>query len=134
MPRIAVYGSLRGHGYNHQHFLKDAHFVEKGVIHGSLFDLGAFPGALFGPNYDKNTIVVEVYDISKETLADVDRLEGHNEANPASGLYRRVKKEVFLDSGEITTTYTYEYNGEPPETSFIPSGDWIEHLRSRYNG
>lgn len=77
MKTIAVYGSLLRGKWNHPIFLKDAKFVGSGktvekfpLIRSGLPYLGYHAG--LGMN-----VSIEVYEVSEQTFADLDRLEGH---------------------------------------------------------
>lgn len=76
---VFVYGSLK-RGFHNHHYLKDATFICGGIVQnrGWMYDLGGFPAAkiarrVMGGHY----IVGELYDVSADTLASLDRLEGN---------------------------------------------------------
>lgn len=95
-----------------------AKFIGEASVHGSLYDLGAYPGLLL----DESSSVVtgEVYEIDDEILAELDDYE-------ASSDYRRKLVEVSLVNQKMPC-WVYEPN--PESYSFrtlIASGDWIEY-------
>jgi len=92
---IFVYGSLKRGESNHRllaraRFLRRAHtapFFE-------LYDLGAFPAMVAG---GFTSIAGELYEVNEETLAALDRLEGH------PTLYRRTPTP--LADGGVADAY-----------------------------
>ncbi len=76
-----------------------------------LLDLGSFPGMTRGGS---TSVRGEVYDVDRETLAALDRLEGHPR------FYRR--ENIRLHGGENVTTYIFPRR--PEDCPVIPSGDW----------
>jgi len=116
---VAVYGSLRKGFGNHEWFLKkpDDFAVPCGetTLAGfALYDLGAFPGAVYAAG---ETIRCEVYAVGPATLAALDRLEGH------PSFYRREQ----IESLSGATMETYVYRGDTDRRALVPGGDWSEH-------
>lgn len=85
-------------------------------IPGVLLDLGGFPGLLPG----NGKVLVEVYEVSDEVLANLDALEGVE-----YGLYSR---EAIDD---IQVYYYRGFNHDMPRqipAPVIDSGDWALYL------
>lgn len=118
--RVFVYGTLLAGEHNH-HRLKDSPRVEEALTLPE-FDfrcLGYFP-ALLRPG--KTAVKGEVYEVSDEVLADLDRLEGH------PYFYRRVTIKL-ADNAE--PAYTYVLHDTAWRMDTIPSGDWRQYARER---
>jgi len=119
MHRVFVYGSLmRGHA-NH-HLLAGGRFVGNGRTppRYTLVDLGPYPGMLAG---GMTAVEGELYEVSAQTLALLDRLEEHPH------VYER--RPVTLASGEPVETYVLQprhRNGAPE----IRTGRWPESATS----
>lgn len=111
--RIYVYGTLmEGKGETFQ-------------VHGRLYDLGWFPGAKLEKDnivLNPETFTAEVIEVDDTRLKELDHYEGYSPSNPIGSLYLRVP---YLDG------FIYEYNGIPPESSLISSGDWQAHKKEK---
>jgi len=74
-------------------------------------------------NNNGSGTVVEVHTVDKEDLARYDIYEGVD-----SGLYRRVKADIKMDSGETENVWVYVAGDELMQRSnsfkVIQSGDW----------
>ena len=57
-----------------------------------------------------------------DLLRQVDRYEGVDPADPAAGLYRRLKVSIHLRSGRRLTCWAYAYNGPVEPHRRVPSG------------
>ena len=112
--RVFVYGTLRVgesnhrllHGYSPLATVRTAPAFE-------LVSLGAFPAMVRG---GRTAILGEVYEVHGDTLADLDRLEGHPD------FYRR--EAIELADGSEVLAYVLPRAAArdfPP----IPSGDWL---------
>ena len=119
--RVFVYGTLlQGEG-NHD-LLAGAEFVGAARTPPgyALRDLGAFPGLVDG---GEHAVDGEVYLVGPDTLARLDRLEGH------PSWYRRVP--IALDDGSTVETYLL-----PPDRvagrPVITSGSWRAHRKERF--
>jgi gamma-glutamylcyclotransferase (GGCT)/AIG2-like uncharacterized protein YtfP len=117
--RVFVYGSLMKGLHNHDRFLAKAEFVRRDrTRHGNylLFSVGAYPAAVEsnGGGY----VYGEVYAVGADTLAALDRLEGH----PVH--YER--QAVSLAYGEKAWMYLQpsEQVCGPRRHGVVPSGNW----------
>lgn len=107
MPTIFVYGTLkRGHG-NHARFIAPdpgSNFIGEAVSVSTdyaLLDFGA--PILFKDQPGGHPVKGELFDVSDEVLARIDRLEGH----PYH--YRREQQRFILtgDAGAVHTAWVY---------------------------
>ena len=123
VPRhVFVYGTLRSGGSNDiARYVPSPLFIGVGVVAGTLFDLGAYPGAVLG---GEGLVHGEVYCITRGVEAALDVLEGVVE--DGSGEY--AKREVRVDvGGAVFECLAYEIQatriaGRP----VIASGDWMK--------
>lgn len=119
---VMVYGSLKRGGHNH-HWLGDARYIGEASVRGyRLYSLGSFPAAArswLGP-----VIHGEVYRVTPEQLANLDRLEGVE-----THFYRRV--QVTTVEGATVLMYVQlplQVQGLKP----VPGGRWPVGLVTRY--
>lgn len=113
---VFVYGTLMRGEPNHR-LLASADFVS--AVHTepcfALVDLGAFPAMLPGGD---TAVAGEVYAVDGDTLAALDRLEGHPH------FYRRTL--VRLNDGACAEAYLLERD-LTRDCRRIRSGDWRQH-------
>jgi gamma-glutamylcyclotransferase (GGCT)/AIG2-like uncharacterized protein YtfP len=118
---VFVYGSLRRGGTNAMSELfPQAQFIGDGMVSGSLYDLGEYPGLLL--NESNSFVIGEVYEVDDELLTTLDHFEAGSD-------YWRQQVEISL--GAVTSMgWTYEPKpGLCSDRKIISSGDWIEHAR-----
>ena len=94
---VFVYGTLKK-GYSNHQLLKQAELECKGTINGIMLNLGAFPAIING----RATVFGEMYRVTPEILAFLDRLEGHPH------FYERKLVDV-LDLEELHETSAWCY-------------------------
>ena len=112
---ILVYGSLlsgeRNHGY-----LQHAQLIGKGVTlpHFELLDLGSYPAMVLD---GRTAIHGEIYAVDDDTLARLDRLEGHP--------YYFVRAHITLQGPDELEVWVYVMRREILTAKpRIASGDW----------
>jgi gamma-glutamylcyclotransferase (GGCT)/AIG2-like uncharacterized protein YtfP len=109
---IFVYGSLKRGESNHR-LLARARFL--GRAHTApffeLYDLGAFPAMVAG---GFTSVAGELYEVDEETLAAIDRLEGH------PTLYRRTPTP--LAEGGVADAYMLARPWK--DAQHLTSGSW----------
>ncbi|MFC1745111.1 gamma-glutamylcyclotransferase family protein [Candidatus Riflebacteria bacterium] len=116
---IFVYGTLRRGLSNHAQFLSDSEYigtaktVEKYAMYadGIPYVVTAEPHSI---------ITGEVYRVNEQTLAEIDRLEGHPD------YYFRVKVEIILMNRERIMAWLYfcrEKRGV-----LLKSGDFLDQV------
>jgi gamma-glutamylcyclotransferase (GGCT)/AIG2-like uncharacterized protein YtfP len=112
--RVLVYGSLR-EGFGNHRLVQHCTCLGMAAVQGfRMVDLGVFPGLV-----EENTgasVVGEVYQVDKHTLATLDQLEGHPD------FYRR--QLVTTEYGEA---WVYVLPNEYARYNTVDSGDWYTH-------
>jgi gamma-glutamylcyclotransferase (GGCT)/AIG2-like uncharacterized protein YtfP len=116
MTKVFVYGTLRQGECNHRRYLGSAKCLGAARTEPaySLVDLNHFPAMIDGGT---SAVVGEVYEVTDEELAMLDRLEGH-----PNFYYRTTCR---LETGQIVSTYMMlgaKVEGYPR----IDSGDWLD--------
>jgi gamma-glutamylcyclotransferase (GGCT)/AIG2-like uncharacterized protein YtfP len=117
---VAVYGSLRKGLGNHP-ILGTSRLVgvTKTPPEWEMFSLGGFPGVRKG----KTPIVVEVYQVTEENVADrLDSLEGYRGPDSEYNFYG--KSSIHTDLGEAEM-YTLLQGYEEHPT--VEGGDWKKY-------
>ena len=89
--------------------------IGPGTTPGTLFDLGTYPGAVFGPTGTVHGTVFEL-PLDDAVLAAFDAYEG------VPDLYVRLIVPVALTVGRELPCWAYQYNGDPAGRQLIPSG------------
>ncbi len=113
--RVAVYGTLRPGQGNWRAYLSGSKVNHLGTFQISgfrLYNAGLFPFAANG----RGDIVVDLFEVGVETLAALDRLEGHPR------FYRR--REVTVDGA---SAWIYAVDEAPANLPVVPGGDWAKH-------
>lgn len=124
MEKVFVYGTLLNGEYNNQRCLQNAEsrLIGEATVQGfDLHDLGPFPAVWYSDNVETE-IVGEVWEVSPEVFARLDRLEGYPH------FYDRV--QVQTKQG-IAWIYI---NEDAKKNPIIPSGSWRQHLQEKTNG
>ena len=101
----------------------------RGRIAAALFDLGIYPAAV--PASD-GCVWGEVYEARQPflVLKELDELEGYRPGEPDTSLYNRVVTPVTLENGHTVHAWTYFYNAPLGRAERIPSGDYLEYLKT----
>lgn len=121
-PRhVFVYGTLRTGGSNDiNRFQPQPVHIGDASMAATLYDLGAYPGAVLG---GKGVVHGEVYRITPEVEADLDRLEGVTDDD--SGEYIK-RHRVLAVGGLAVDCLVYEIQPVRVERcAVIASGDWF---------
>jgi gamma-glutamylcyclotransferase (GGCT)/AIG2-like uncharacterized protein YtfP len=73
MTLVAVYGSLRK-GFHNHYLLEGSKYIGSCITSPDykMYSLGSFPAVVAGDS----PILIELYEVSSETLTALDRLEG----------------------------------------------------------
>lgn len=113
--RVFVYGTLKK-GFGNHRYLESSKFLGRVQVRGNMYSLGGFPVVVLT---GKGTVHGEIYEVSKETLANLDRLEGY------PSFYNR--KQVVTSNGMLAWVYHMSnekvkdhYPNSPP----VKGGDW----------
>jgi len=114
---VFVYGTLMKGEPNHRLLSASTFMCQAFTATGfTMIDLGAFPAILAGGT---STITGELYEVTKETLAQLDRLEGHPH------FYERTP--IRLIGGRTVDAYVLKHD-DGRSRGVIESGSWREHL------
>jgi len=102
---------------------KKLEFIGEGFVHGRLYDLGEYPGAVL--NYHSK-IFGRVYKLpdDENILPELDEYEGYYPQNPSKSLYLRKKTKVYLDD-KMLSCWIYEYNQDLSHAPTIESGNFL---------
>ncbi|MDQ0253345.1 gamma-glutamylcyclotransferase (GGCT)/AIG2-like uncharacterized protein YtfP [Evansella vedderi] len=121
---VFVYGTLRVHEGNHS-LLRDAKCVARHAwTNGVLYDTGVGYPAMATDSMER--VYGEVYEITKEHLRCLDRLEGFA-GDGEINHYERIDQTVYTDHGPLQA-YVYVYlPHQVTDLVAIPSGDWKCH-------
>lgn len=97
--------------------------VGKGYVHGLLYDLGEYPGAILSAA-TRRRIHGTVFRLAGEpgTLGQLDEYEGFDPDNPSDSLFVRKLHSVMLPSGRSVPCWIYEYNREPGAARLVTGG------------
>ncbi len=118
---VFVYGTLRRGEMNDINRLSPApRFIGTSAAHGTLYDLGPYPGLQLGGDA---LVVGEVYEITAELEAVLDEIE---EVFPQqTGEYARRRVTVRVESEEIECLVYEIHPTRVAGKAVIPSGDWL---------
>jgi gamma-glutamylcyclotransferase (GGCT)/AIG2-like uncharacterized protein YtfP len=105
-------------------------FLGRGTIAGALFDVGIYPAAV--PASDA-LVWGEVYRMMHPAivLQALDEFEGCRADEPETSLYTRDLTCVTLEDGRVAEAWAYFYNAPLGRAERIPSGDYLQYLKSR---
>ena len=124
--KVFVYGTLRRGLPLHHHL--DAgvtELVSEGTIHGRLYDLGEYPGAL-ASGKPEDRVKGEVYllqDVERQ-LQELDLVEECRPDRPHDGLFLRRVANVRMTTGGILEAWAYFLPKKPDKARLIPGGDY----------
>ena len=120
---VFVYGTLRRGGARAMPIMfPDAQFIGDAKVHGSLYDLGGYPGLLL--NQSNSLVAGEVYEVDDELLNKLDDFE-------SSSNYLRKQVEISVGT-KRRICWIYEPNPEFYSLrTLITSGDWIEYAKTK---
>lgn len=128
--KLAVYGTLRRGGLAN-HLMRGAVYIGTTKIRAKLYALGGFPGIRFDDNTVQET-VVDVYEVTPETLRFCDQYEGYKPGHPDQSLFVRRKTKTLGGHLNVPALYkpmeveVYEFNADIDESRRILSGDWFD--------
>lgn len=122
MERLFVYGTLK-RGFGNHDLLSESRFLGKAVTKDkyALYESGIPFVFKYQP---VSRIKGEVYEVSNDTLTNIDALEGH------PYWYRREKVPVILEDGREMEAWIYFY--PVPEGTLNPSGEY-GHGKAHFN-
>src|ERR687884_634015 len=102
--------------------------VGRGYVHGHLYDLGEYPGAILDKSLNAR-ISGEVYEIpdGEDVLASLDLYEEFNPARPKDSLFVRRQASVTLSNGRVLDCWVYIYNKDPGAAPLVVGGDYSKY-------
>lgn len=111
--------------------MQGLHFVGMGQIAGELYSLGAYPGAIVGDTF-QTKVIGEVYELPEPqaTLELLDVYEGFIPGELEASLFARSKETITLADGQQLACWVYLYNDWVATGRLIPSGDYVEYLKT----
>ena len=97
----------------------------EGFVHGVLYDLGGYPGAVPDANATGNIFgtVMELPE-NHSVLRQLDEYEGFDPRNPETSEFVRERQTAELAAGGEIECWFYRYNGPVSRTRIIASGAW----------
>jgi gamma-glutamylcyclotransferase (GGCT)/AIG2-like uncharacterized protein YtfP len=128
---LAVYGTLRRGYRNYPLIERGSALAGIGRLPGRLIHVAsplrryAYPGYLPDAPGDSPGVVVEVVDITDETLwPSLDALERCLPDDPGGSEYLRLPATARMSDGSALTCWTYVYNAVINGYDDVPDGDW----------
>jgi gamma-glutamylcyclotransferase (GGCT)/AIG2-like uncharacterized protein YtfP len=97
--------------------------VSEGFTFGRLYDLGAYPAAIFDPA-SAWIIYGTVHELPEDAMI-LDRLDAYEGPE-----YVRIEQLVTLAAGGVVSCWVYDYLGKPSEERFIEGGRWADRRRT----
>lgn len=117
--KLFVYGTLRSGAYNHRVMKELGGILESAAKTASKYAMYVGQGLPFVTDAEQlSHIHGEVYEISPEALARLDRFESHPK------WYTRKMVAVVKENGEPTTAWLY-FNANP-QGVLVQSGDYMK--------
>ncbi|HUX27922.1 MAG TPA: gamma-glutamylcyclotransferase family protein [Terracidiphilus sp.] len=97
--------------------------IGEAFVHGVLYDLGGYPGAILNPS-SQQRIIGNVYQLPEDSsvLTELDAYEEFDPASPASSLFLRILHPVILATGGTLQCWVYVYNRDPGSAPVISGG------------
>lgn len=97
--------------------------IARGSVPGTLYDLGAYPGAVVDPSAESRIHGV-VYELPEDraVLAQIDAYEECNPAAPIESLFRRILHAVTVADDNAIDCWIYVYNRDPGTATILPGG------------
>jgi len=91
--------------------------IGKGVARGRVYDVGAYPGAIFDSREAAGEVEGEVFEVPDEVvLKALDDYEGFDPDDPAASLFVRRNIEVRMNGKDIGC-WAYQYNRQISEAA-----------------
>jgi gamma-glutamylcyclotransferase (GGCT)/AIG2-like uncharacterized protein YtfP len=117
---VGVYDDLRQGGDSHPTFMSTANYIGTYYTEPeySLYSLTRrYPGL---KTEGSTSILLEIFEVDKETLKNIDYYCGCSDVDPYMNIYNRI--EIDTPFGECII---YEYNRMIINKPMIDSGDWF---------
>ena len=99
--------------------------VAEGSMPGRVYDLGAFPGAVFD-DAARAHVRGRVFEAPMDDAQwrQLDAYEEYLPEHPASSLFVREKRPITLADGSELPCWVYLYNRDPGHARPVPGGDY----------
>jgi gamma-glutamylcyclotransferase (GGCT)/AIG2-like uncharacterized protein YtfP len=126
---IFFYGTLRKDcPLNPQKSLVDSLvFIGTAKIHGDLYNIGGYPGAVKRKGGSKIVGDVFLLDNTEEVLNLLDDYEGYSSHKVKESEFVRTRNRIQLDSGKSVNAWVYWYNFETGSKNRIMNGDYLNY-------
>jgi len=128
MEYLFVYGTLMKTVSNGMsRFLhSNSEFIGNAYIHGKLYDLEGYPGAVANSN-PAERVYGHIFKIknTEAVFKVLDDYEGIGDGNPSDYEYVRTRVKAFLEHGTEVTTWFYAYNFPIHAFRLIASGHYL---------
>lgn len=135
--KFFFYGTLMD--YVHPHAMIETKSRPATAL-GMLYDLGPFPGSLFGSNVTLDeldiiigkvvTFIAPNAMVAQDLLTQFDGYEGYDPDDLEHSLYIRKSVDVLDTDGAVHKCQTYQFNRSKEyleETAkYVPGGDWLK--------
>jgi len=97
--------------------------VCSGHVHGRLYDLGDYPGAILDPSAE-TPVHGRLFALPDDpaVLSAIDAYEGFDSVDPAGSLFSRTHVRVRLSNGQEIDAWMYVYNKDPRGAPQIADG------------
>ena len=102
-------------------------FTGRASVRGLIYDLGTYPALVHG----EGCVIGELYKISDPVslLTLVDAIEDFRPNEPTRSQYVRLGASVSAHDRRTVTAWVYFYNRNLSDAAWIPSGDYVAHVR-----
>ncbi len=129
---LFVYGTLlKGFDSYMSKFLdKNSDFIGEGFIHGKLFEISWYPGAVLSKESSERVYghIFKIYEYDK-TFKILDDYEGVGDTTAQyPNEYRRELIDAYLIDGTMIRTWVYVYNNPTEHLRLIVSGDYLKEI------
>lgn len=121
---VGVYDDLRQEGDSYKIFMSEANYLGTYYTEPEyeLYSLSKkYPGLKQGGS---TSILLEIFEVNKETLKNIDYYEGCNDLDAYMNIYNKI--EIDTPFGPCII---YEYNRVIVNKPRIESGDWFKFKR-----
>lgn len=121
---VGLYDELRQDGNSYSGYMESATYLGTYYTEPeySLYSISRnYPGLKLGGS---TSILLEIFEIDKVTLKNIDLYEGCSEVDPYLNIYNKIEIET-----PFGTCFVYEYNRIIINKPRIESGDWFRHKK-----
>lgn len=131
---LFVYGTLRCdyHGMMSRLLAKYAEFKGHATFQGKLYNIGAYPGAVFS-NKSLDQVRGDLYRLSQPALvlSQLDQYEECSSGFPPPTEYIRKIQPVLTANGATVSAWIYLYNRPVASFKRISSGDYLTYANGK---